>query len=353
MINLEPLPKVLELCAAIDEHHNLAHSCRRLGISYRHGWGLLRETQRAFGAPLVLMKRGRGAELTEFGKKLIWADKRISARLTPILHTLESELDSELARAFSTSPVVLRIHASHGFAVAALRDYLNEQQYPVELKYMGSQEALASLSRNECDLAGFHVPVGKLEGVALKFYDPWLKDASLRIIHLATRQQGLMVMPGNHKQLKSLKDLTRPGVRFVNRQPGSGTRMLLDLMIKEQHLDEKAIVGYENNEYTHAAIAAYIASGMADAGFGIETAAKQFKLDFIPIMVERYFLGTHRRTLNTTHVKQVTEILETKVFKARVNALPGYNADHCGSVLNVAETFSSLGKRTKTTKKSK
>jgi molybdate-binding protein len=304
-----------------------------------------------FGAPLVLMKRGRGAELTEFGKKLIWADKRIAARLTPILHTLESELDAQLARIFASAPVVLRIHASHGFAVAALRDYLIDRRDLVELKYMGSQEALASLSRNECDLAGFHVPMGKLEDEALKFYAPWLKDSSLRIIHLATRQQGMIVMPGNPKSIKTLRDLTRSGVCFVNRQPGSGTRILLDMLLKEQHIDEEQIIGYENNEYTHAAIAAYIASGMADAGFGIETAARQFKLDFVPVAIERYFLATRRRTLNTPRVKQVIDILRTKEFKSKVNDLPGYNAERCGLMLTVAEAFASLKKRAKPAKK--
>lgn len=341
------LPEVLQLCESIDDHHNLAQACRVLGISYRHGWGMLRDAKRAFGMPIVLMKRGRGAELTELGQKLLWADKRIAARLMPILHTLESELDAELARTFTSTPVILRIHASHGFAVAALRDFLTARQLTVELKYMGSREALASLSRNECELAGFHAPVGKLEAPALDFYDTWLKDATLRIINLATREQGLIIRPGNPQNLKTLSDLIQPGLHFVNRQPGSGTRMLLDLLLKQHNLDGKDITGYENNEYTHAAVAAYIASGMADAGFGIETAARQFKLEFIPVATERYFLATHRRSLNTPSVKEVVEVLNTKEFKNKVNELPGYNADRCGSVFTVAETFSSLNKRPK------
>jgi molybdate transport repressor ModE-like protein len=347
----ESLTEVLALCAAIDEYQNLAQACRRLGKSYRHGWGVLREAKRAFGMPIVMMQRGRGAELTELGRKLLWADKRISARLTPLLHTLESELDAELAHTFSVAPQVLRIHASHGFAVAALRDFLIERKFPVDLKYIGSQEALASLSRNECDLAGFHVPTGKLESAGLGFYESWLKDATLRIVHLATRQQGLMVMRGNPKRLLALPDLKRPGIRFVNRQPGSGTRMLLDVLLRQNNLNEKEIVGYENNEYTHAAIAAYIASGMADVGFGVETAARQFKLDFIPIATERYFLATRKWALNNVPVKTVIDILNTKEFKHIVNQLPGYNAESCGSVCTVADTFSSLKKRAKISKK--
>ncbi len=346
----ESLTEILVLCAAIDEKQNLAQVCRDLGMSYRHGWGVLREAKRALGMPVVLMKRGRGAELTELGRKLLWADKRIAARLTPMLQTLESELDTELARTFSIAPVGLRVHASHGFAIAALRDVLIEEKFPVDLKYMGSQEALASLSRKECDIAGFHVPTGKLETAALAFYDSWLGDATLRIINLATRQQGLMVMQGNPKNLKTLSDLKRADVRFVNRQSGSGTRMLLDMLLKQQQIKEIDIVGYENNEYTHAAIAAYIASGMADVGFGIETAARQFKLDFIPIAMERYFLATHKRSLNMTSVKQVIDILNTREFKHVVNQLPGYNAERCGSVYTVAETFSSLTKRAKVVK---
>ena len=305
----QALPNLLELCAAIDDLGNLAAACRRVGVSYRHGWGLMRDATRLFQSPVAELQPGRGAKLTALGEKLLWADKRISARLSPILDTLASELEVELERVLSHTTGILRMHASHGFAVELLRAALLEQAIPLELKYVGSQDALASLTQNECDLAGFHLPTGALQPLALKQYSTWLATPGLTLINLAIRQQGLMVPPNNPKHLASLGDLARNDVRFINRQTGSGTRLLLDLLLKRDGISSHAIQGYEVSEYTHAAIAAHVASGMADVGFGIETGARRFGLDFIPIATERYFFACKAERLKIKSIQQVLAIL--------------------------------------------
>ena len=337
----QALPNLLELCAAIDDLGNLAAACRRVGVSYRHGWGLMREATRLFQSPVAELQPGRGAKLTPLGEKLLWADKRISARLSPILDTLASELEVELERVLSHTIGILRMHASHGFAVEALREVLVERAIPVELKYVGSQEALASLVQNECDIAGFHLPLGELQAAALKQYSSWLNTPGLTLLNLATRQQGLMVPPHNPKRLASLHDLARKDIRFINRQPGSGTRLLLDLLLKRDGIDSHAIHGYEVSEYTHAAIAAHVASGMADVGFGIETGARRFGLDFIPVVAERYFLVCKTERLKIKSVQQILAILKDRAFKFRVNQLPGYDAKDCGNVISMSDAFTS------------
>ncbi len=335
----KPLPDLLKLCESINELGNLAAACRHIGVSYRHGWGVMQEATRMFQSPVADLERGRGATLTALGEKLLWANKRINARLSPILDTLASELEIELERVLSHTTGILRMHASHGFAVEALRETLVEQAIPVELKYVGSQEALASLGQNECDVAGFHLPVGHLQTAALKQYSAWLQSPGLKLINLATRQQGLMLPPKNPKRLSGLRDLCRKNVRFINRQPGSGTRLLLDLLLKRDGIDNHAINGYEVSEYTHAAIAAHVASGMADVGFGIETGARRFGLDFIPIVTERYFLACSTERLKLKSMEQVLAIMQSREFATRVNQLPGYDAKDCGKVMSVAETF--------------
>src|SRR4051812_7211918 len=157
----QPLAKTLALLAAIKEEGNLLRGARRIGLSYRHAWGTIREAGRVFGAPLLEMSRGRGAVLTPLGEKLLWADKRVWARLAPVLDSLASELEAEIERAVSDVPV-LRINASHGFAIALLRDFLVRKHVSVDLKYRASMEALASFSSGDCDVAGFHVPEGDL-----------------------------------------------------------------------------------------------------------------------------------------------------------------------------------------------
>src|SRR5690606_3131157 len=186
------------------------------------------------------------------------AEKRINARLAPVLDSLASELEVEIQQTLSRHDTALRIHASHGFAVETLRRFLSERNIPLELKYRGSGEALASLCRDTCEVAAFHVPTGDLQERALGQFMSWLKPNSQRLIHLATRRQGIMVAHGNPLRIIATSDLLKPDVRFVNRQPGSGTRVLLDLLLENERLDGREIQGYDTSEYTHAAVAAYI-----------------------------------------------------------------------------------------------
>ena len=344
----QPLPRLVELLAGVRDTGTLAEACVRVGLSYRYAWGLLQDGQKTFGSPLVVMSRGRGAVLTPLAEKLVWADKRITARLAPLLDSLASELEVELERAMTDSGAILRIQASHGFAVETLREWFVRQRIPIDLKYRSSFEALASVRGQGCDLAGFHVPLGEFEAPALLQYAKWFKPQSqMRLIVLARRRQGLMVAPGNPKELTGLRDLGREGLRFVNRQAGSGTRMLLDLMLKRAGIDGARIQGYESGEFTHAAVAAYVASGMADAGVGVEAAAKRFELGFVPLVSERYFFLCSREAAKGPALKRVIETLRSPEFRSLINALPGYDAADCGLLQTVDEAFPEFGALTR------
>ncbi|HLU77089.1 MAG TPA: substrate-binding domain-containing protein [Burkholderiales bacterium] len=335
----QALPRLLELLALLHEDGNLARACRELDMSYRYAWGMIRDGGELFGAPLVETAKGQGTKLTELGQRLLWAEKRINARLAPVLDSLASELEVEIQQTLSRHDTALRIHASHGFAVETLRRFLSERNIPLELKYRGSGEALASLCRDTCEVAAFHVPTGDLQERALGQFMSWLKPNSQRLIHLATRRQGIMVAHGNPLRIIATSDLLKPDVRFVNRQPGSGTRVLLDLLLENERLDGREIQGYDTSEYTHAAVAAYIASGMADAGFGVETAARKFNLDFVPVVTERYFLICNTASLELPAVKEMLGILRNNEFRAAVNELRGYDATECGKMMTLEEAF--------------
>jgi len=285
------------------------------------------------------MSRGRAARLTPFGEKLIWADKRIGARLAPTLQSLSSELQSELERALLSVTDLLRVSASHGFAVATLHDVLLERGTPVELRYTTSEEAVRALAADQCDLAGFHAPIGELEPAAIARYATALGDGPLSIIHLATRSQGIILPHGNPKGVATLADLTRRDIRFVNRQPGSGTRILLELLLGKAGIDPHAIAGWSNAEFTHAAVAAYVGSGMADAGFGIETGARRFGLDFVPMATERYFFACRAARTGWGPLAAVLDILRSEEFRARVDLLPGYDATGSGTLMSLREAF--------------
>lgn len=335
----ELMPRVIPLLAAIHRSGSLIAACAEVGCSYRHGWGLLQRARQAFGAPLVIGSRGRGAKLTTLGETLLWADKRIAARLSPLLESVASELEAELDRASPDSRGALRIHASHAFALTALRDFLARRHIPLEVSYEGSSEALASFHHAACDAAGFHLPTGELEREVLPLYAKWLKPASHVLVHVVERRQGIIVAPHNPKGITSLADLARPNLRFVNRQPGSGTRLLLDHLLAREGLQGERIAGYDRAEYTHAAVAAYIASGMADAGLGIETAARQFHLGFVPLMNERYFLVVRREAVESALLQRVLAAMRSREFKAQLVKLQGLDAANCGKVEEIEAVF--------------
>jgi molybdate transport repressor ModE-like protein len=334
-----PLPALLALLTAVRGTGSISKAATEAGISYRHAWGMLEQFRQQFGADLVVKVRGQGTVLSPLAEKLIWADRRIRARLTPTLDSLASELQQELASVLDERPQALRVTASHGFAVAALVAQLQAQGIVVDVKYRGSTEAVAALARGECELAGFHVPVGEFEHAAAAKYRPWLKSRQHALIHLAYRTQGIFVPKGNPKQIAGLADLVWPDVRFVNRQQGSGTRVLLELLLAGQGIDKSAIAGYETAEFTHAAVAAYVASGMADASFGVETAARRFDLHFIPVIRERYFLACEKRALAAPMLATTQAIMASDEFKATLAQLPGYDGALCGTQLEMDALF--------------
>lgn len=326
---------LLGLLLGVQDTGSIAQAARSVKLSYRYAWGLLRDAERQFGESLLATARGRGAVLTPLAQKLVWADRRIAARLSPTLDSLASELESELARMASQRLRTIRIDASHGFAVAALMEPLSRIALPVELRYRNSADAVAALARRECDLAGFHVPTGEFEQPTVAWYKRWLDPAQHCLVQVAVRQQGLFLARGNPHGVHTLADLTRPGVRFVNRQAGSGTRMLFEMMLEKAGVASADIAGFNSAEFTHSAVAAYIASGMADVGIGVQTAAERFNLDFVPLVRERYYFALSIASLDDPLMRQLLAILRQPDYHATVNALPGYDAGDTGNVFGL------------------
>lgn len=332
-------PRLLELLQEVQAHGSLSAACKISGGSYRHAWSLIRQGETQLGQALLTMARGKGSHLTALGDRLVWAGHRITARLSPMLETLASELETELDKVMHAPQDLLRVHASHGFAVEKLIDTLAQQGGRIERKYVGSQEAVVDWQEGRCELAGFHVPEGEFESRALDHYAKWLDPEHSRLIHVATRRQGLMVAQGNPLKIYGVADLARPAVRFVNRQPSSGTRFLLECLLGKAGIANEQVGGFNHSEFTHAAVAAYVASGMADVGLGVETPSRRFGLEFVPLASERYFLLCHQDWLDTEPLQAVLATLRKPEFRASVDALPGYSAADCGRVQTLAEAF--------------
>uniref|UniRef100_UPI003341846A substrate-binding domain-containing protein n=1 Tax=Castellaniella defragrans TaxID=75697 RepID=UPI003341846A len=332
--------EVLQLLAAVDECGHIAGACQARGISYRHAWGILRKAEEEFQVALIETSRRRGSRLTSFAQHLLWAHRRIDARLAPTFESIASELQDELQRLYSEELSVLRLHASHGFAVEGLMRLANDQDLmPLELRYRTAIEALTSLDRRECDLAGFQVPVAKYEKPILERYARWLDPDRMLLLHLAERNTGLFVRPDNPKNIQSISDLVRPDVRFVNRQIGSSTRFLVNLMLEDLDIDPNDVRGFDTGEFTHMAIAAHIASGMADVGIGVETAAWRCGLAFIPLAKERYFFGINKDLVGTHALQRLLDLMNGEAYQAYVKDLVGYDSRQMGQVQTLEQAF--------------
>ena len=319
--------RLLPVLRAIAAHGSLNQAVRELGLSYRHAWGMLGELESAIGEPLVRLERGRGAQLTAVGERFLATQDALAARIEPLLDEQAEATARELTgqRPAGDSGVTMR--ASHDLALARLRDALaGSRACRLDLHFQGSLDCLAALSAGRCDFAGFHVPDLPGRSLLLAQYLPSLKGRSLRVIHFVTRQQGLMVRAGNPLRLGRLADLPRARARLVNRQPGSGTRLAFDHLLAAEGIPPAQITGYEVEEFTHAAVAATVASGMADAGFGIEAAARQHGLGFVPLMSERYFLAARAATLKRPGPRALLAAIEGAAFREILRGLPGYAA---------------------------
>lgn len=332
------LVRGIRLLTEIEQVGNLALATRNLGMSYRSAWGLIQSLDEELGGAVVIMTKGKGSTLTHLGERLVWAQKLIHARFDSLLESMATEVEAEIRHAVLKSRKGLKMFASHGFAVASLIQNLLSQDPPIELSYRGSLEAVSALARGSCDIAGFHVPMGILEQPVFARFEQLLRPND-QLIHLATRRQGIMVAKGNPLLIWTINDLQRPGLTFVNRQLGSGTRLILDLLLESHNVNSSGIRGFEHVELTHAAVAAYIASGKADAGLGVEAAAREFGLDFVPLLSERYFFLCNTDIVRQAQFAPIIALLQTNEFKSRVNTLPGYGAEHTGTVMSIQEAF--------------
>jgi len=329
---------------AIHETGSLAGAARAVDMSYRHVWGLMGKWEKVFGKPLVVLRQGQGAQLSEFGRKLLWAEELVRARLTPGLESVRQEIEQVLSQAMEVSPTRLSVCASHDLALASLRDRLAHREgLKLDIRFKGSLESLDGFARGRCSLAGFHVAEGLTSSANAEF-QRFLHQKQHKAIGLATRTQGLMLRPGNPKGILSLADLTRPDTRIVNRQQGSGSRIEFDQLLSGAGIDASAVDGYLNEEYTHLAVAATVAGGMADAGFGIQAAAAQYGLDYIPLLTERYYLACRADGMDAPEVAQFLAILRGEEFRQILAALPGYGNAITGEVFGVEEALAPAGK---------
>ncbi len=330
---------LFDLLTAVRQHGSIQHAAKAMGASYRHVWGQLKHWQDVLGERLVTWTQGQPARLTPFAERLLWAEARARTRLVPHIEALRAELERVLAEALDGDQHVLTVLASHDMALPLLRDLAAGAGVHLELKFAGSIDALRALAEGRCTVAGFHVPpLADAKNPFAQGLKPLLEPGRHKLIGCTKRLQGFMVAKGNPLELARPADLARPGVRVVQRQPGSGTRLLTDTLLAQAGV-APAAVQETLVEDSHLAVAAAVASGLGDVGLGVAAAAEAFGLDFVPLVEEDYYLVCLDDMLDSEPVRRLRTLLSAPDWAYALERLSGYQPNRPGEVLSLTRAL--------------
>jgi len=343
---------LLDTLQAVAQQGSISAAARALDLSYRHVWGALKRWEDELGGELIIWGKGQSAQLSEFGTKLLWAERQAQARLAPQIEALRADLERAFAVAFDDRSHVLTLYASHDDALSVLRSHAASNAagtaggaLHLDIRFTGSVDAIRALNEGRCTIAGFHtLEQPAPDSLAARTYQPLLQPGLHKIIGFARRTQGLIVARGNPLGLQSLADVARTGARFVHRPLGSGTRVLLGDLLAQAGLQPGDIgadgpEGELHVEPSHGALAQAIASGAADVGMGIELAARARGLDFVPLAHERYHLACLKSSLEQPATRALRDLLQTAAWQQRMAAMPGYAPMRCGEVLAMSRVL--------------
>ena len=327
-VNLSDLARSLRTVA---DTQSITQAALALGVTYRTLWGRLLGFDAALGCKLIGKSRGRGTSLTSKGRALLAVLEKHGELFAPPAKDRVESFATDLTQSLRDQ-AQLRLMASHDFAIAqafarfspsAANMKAQGLSDAIHVSNGGSVDCIRALLRGDMDLAGYHHMTPAQHGSATQSESSlWAnveQSAGFWSVALMQREQGLIIAPRLKGKVSALSDLTNDSIRFINRQRGSGTRLLLDALLTDASIASARIAGYEREEFTHQAVAATIAAGAADVGLGLRAAAAQFKLHFVPLAVEIYRLAGRNETQNHPRVRALIAAVRSHAEK-----LPGY-----------------------------
>jgi putative molybdopterin biosynthesis protein len=222
---------------------------------------------------------------------------------------------------------------SHDLTLDLMAQFLSQHDRRLASANVGSQGGLIALRRGEAHFAGSHLLDPETGEYNISYIRKYVPNIPVKVVALVGREQGLIVRKGNPKGIKTLGDLGRTGIQFVNRQRGAGTRVLLDYHLNLMTIPQSSIEGYSQEEYTHLGVAAAVASGRADCGLGIAAAAQALDLDFVPLFQERYDLVIPKSFVESDLLTPLFGLLADSAFQGAVSHLKGYDVSMMGAII--------------------
>jgi molybdate transport repressor ModE-like protein len=301
------LSSIAILLREVQRGKTIQSAAEALGVSYRTLWNQLKVAEKALGTPLLLSTKGHGSKLSPAAESFLNSVAEMERRFDRVSQDEVRRLSGELSSLINPRPVRWVFCSSSDPLIEQVIDGLTHIDYQT----MGSGQALERLLSGDADIAGFHLP----DQDSLLQVQAHLKSAGMLAYPVMRRMQGLMVATGNPLRIKKLADLARPEVRFINRQKGAGTRLLLDTLMKKEGIGSDRIRGYRHEEFTHTAVATAIMAGTADAALGLKYIAAQFRLGFVPLEEETFYLAMSTKVHASKPIQKFIQSLQALAAK--------------------------------------
>ncbi len=302
-----------QLLKDIESGSSLVVASKKSGTSYRGAWGKLNEVEATLGMRLIVRTKGHGSKLTEFGSFLFKFIDEMQAGHLKYGHSYQEALLKEINQIQKSESARWKfLSSSDSIIQKAVRDVKG-----FSLKIAGSGESLERLLNNEAHVAGYHVSDER----SSKVIHQRLSKNDIHVYPVMKRTQGLIVKKGNPLHIRTIEDLLNPKVRFINRQIGSGTRLLLDNLLMNEGIDALDINGYLQEEFTHSAVANAILAGKADVGIGVKNIALENGLGFVPLKDEIFFIAMHQEMVSQPEASKLI-----RKIRSYSSDTPGYKA---------------------------
>jgi molybdate transport repressor ModE-like protein len=301
------LSSIATLLREVQRGKTIQSAAEALDVSYRTLWNQIKVAEKALGTPLLLSTKGHGSKLSPAAESFLNSVAEMERRFERVSQDEVRRLSGELSSLINPRPVRWVCCSSSDPLIEQAIDGLTHIDYQT----MGSGQALERLLSGDADIAGFHLP----DQDSLLQVQAHLKGAGMMAYPLMRRTQGLMVATGNPLRIKKLVDLARPELRFINRQKGAGTRLLLDTLIEKEGIRSDRIRGYRHEEFTHTAVATAIVAGTADAALGLKYIAAQFRLGFVPLEEETFYLAMSPKTHASKPIQKFIQSVQALAAK--------------------------------------